>query len=166
VKSIIAILIGAVLALAGCAATVSTRVTPGMTEKEVRGIGGKPALEQKLVGGETAWDYTLQPSGYFTWRVVFAPDGRVRQVRNLTTYENSLKIMPGMTEAEVVEIMGPTFIREKYWLGTYSIGYRYMDDAIFMMLTVLMSKDGRVTNAIWQPDNIMYDATSEGGGFK
>lgn len=165
-KSIIAILLGAALALAGCAATVSTRVTPGMTEKEVRGIGGTPALEQKLTGGETAWDYTLQPSGYFTWRVVFGTDGRVREVRNLTTPENFQKIETGMTEAEVLNIMGPTLIREKYWLGTYSIGYRYMDDAIFMMLTVLMSKDGRVTGYIWQPDNIMYDATSEGGGFK
>ena len=160
-KSIIAILIGAVLALAGCAATVSSRVTTGMTEKEVRGIGGKPALEQKLASGETGWDYTLQPSGYFTWRVVFAPDGRVREIRNLTTYENSLKITEGMTETEVVKIMGPTLIREKYWTGTYSIGYRYMDDATFMMLTVLMSKDGRVTGSTWQPDNIMYDATSD-----
>lgn len=165
-KSIIAIMVGAVVLLTGCAATVSSRVTPGMTEKEVRGIGGRPALEQKLAGGETGWDYTLQPSGYFTWRVVFAPDGRVREVRNLTTYENSLKITTGMTEAEVVGIMGPTFIREKYWLGTYSIGYRYMDDAIFMMLTVLMSKDGRVTGAIWQPDNIMYDAVSSGEGHR
>jgi len=165
-KSIVAMLVGVVLTCAGCAATLSSRVTPGMTESEVLGIGGKPALEQKLAGGETAWDYTLQPSGYFTWRVVFAPDGRVREIRNLMTYENSLKVEPGMTEAQVQEIMGPTLIREKYWLGTYSISYRYMDQATFMMMTVLMSKDGRVTGSIWQPDGYMYDATSEGGGFK
>ena len=165
-KPIVAILVGAVLVLAGCAATVSSRVTAGMTEPDVLRIGGKPAREQKLVSGEITWDYTLQPSGYFTWRVVFAPDGRVREVRNLTTYANSLNIAEGMTEAQVEEIMGPTFIREKYWLGTYSIGYRYMDDAIFMMLTVIMSKDGRVTGYTWQPDNIMYDAVSGGEGHR
>ena len=66
-----------------------------------------------------------------------------------------------MTEAEVVEIMGPTYIRETYWTGDSSISYRYMDDATFMMMTVLMSKDGHVTTAVWQPDNIMYDATSD-----
>ena len=155
--------IGAVCAimLAGCAATVGHSVNAGMSESEVLRAGGKPAREHKLSGGESAWDYTLQPSGYFTWRVVFGSDGRVSEVRNLTTYENSLKVAPGMTEAEVEQIMGPTFIREKYWTGNYSIGYRYMDDATFMMMTVLMSKDGHVTTAIWQPDNIMYDATSD-----
>jgi len=150
--------------LAGCAATVGHRVSAGMTESEVRGIGGAPAREQKLPSGGAAWDYTLQPSGYFTWRVVFDPDGRVREVRNLTTYENSLKIAPGMTEAEVVEIMGPTYIRESYWTGNSSISYRYMDDATFMMVTVLMGKDGRVTSAVWQPDGVMYDAVSGGEG--
>ena len=157
------IAIGAMCAimLAGCAAVVPHSVNAGMSESEVLRTGGKPAREHKLSDGETAWDYTLQPSGYFTWRVVFGRDGRVREVRNLTTYENSLKVAPGMTESEVEQIMGPTFIREKYWTGNYSIGYRYMDDATFMMMTVLMSKDGHVTTAVWQPDNIMYDATSD-----
>ena len=159
-KPVFAMLCAAVLVLSGCAAAVGSRVAPGMTEPDVLRVGGKPVREQKLASGEVSWDYTLQPSGYFTWRVVFAPDGRVREVRNLTTYENSLKIETGMTEAQVEEIMGPTFIREKYWKGTYSIGYRYMDDTIFMMLTVIMSPDGRVTAYTWTPDNIMYDATS------
>jgi hypothetical protein len=86
-------------------------------------------------------------------------------VRNLATYENSLKIAEGMTEPEVEAIMGPTFIREAYWTGNYSIGYRYMDDATFMMLTVLMSKSAKVTGTIWQPDGAQYDAVS-GAGVK
>jgi outer membrane protein assembly factor BamE (lipoprotein component of BamABCDE complex) len=161
-KSWTAILSVCAIVLTGCAATVGSRVTPGMTESEVLSVGGKPALEHKMPGGETAWDYTLQPSGYFTWRVLFGRDGRVSEVRNLTTYENSLKLAPGMTEAEVRGIMGPTFIREAYWTGNYSVGYRYMDDATFMILTVLMSKDGRVTGYYWEPDGFQYDAVSEG----
>ncbi len=158
-----AMLAGLAIALAGCAATVGHRVHTGMTESEVLGVGGKPAREHKLPSGETAWDYTLQPTGYFTWRVVIGRDGRVREVRNLATYENSLKIAPGMTEAEVEAIMGPTFIREAYWTGNYSIAYRYMDDATFMILTVLMSKSGRVTAYNWQPDGAQYDAVSGAG---
>jgi hypothetical protein len=151
--------------LAGCAATVGSRVHPGMTESEVLRVGGKPVREHKLPDGDTAWYYTLQPSGYFTWRVVIGRDGRVRDVRNLATYENSLKIATGMTEADVEAIMGPTFIREAYWTGNYSLGYRYMDDATFMMLTVLMSKAGNVTAYYWQPDGAQYDAVS-GAGVK
>lgn len=153
------------IALAGCAAAVGQQVHTGMTESEVLGIGGKPAREQKLPGGETAWDYTLQPSGYFTWRVVYGRDGRVREVRNLATRENSLKITQGMTEADVEAIMGPTFIREAYWTGNYSIGYRFMDDATFMMLTVLMSKSGQVTGTTWMPDAAIYSTVS-GAGVK
>ena len=155
-----------VIALAGCAANVGSRVHPGMTQAQVAQVGGKPASERKLSGGETAWDYTLQPSGYFTWRVVFDNDGRVREVNNLTTYDNSLQISPGMTESEVETIMGPTFLREKYWQGNYSIGYRYMEGATFMYLTVLMSKDGRVTGTTWQPDDAIYSTVSGGGGMK
>jgi len=164
-KSLTLLVAACALALAGCATNVGSRVHPGMTQAEVMSVGGKPASERKLAGGETAWDYTLQPSGYFTWRVVFGGDGRVRAVDNLTTYENSLKIVPGMTEAEVQTIMGPTFLREKYWQGNYSIGYRYMDGATFMYLTVLMSKDGRVTGTTWQPDDAIYSTVS-GGGLK
>lgn len=158
-----AILALCAIALAGCAATVGHRVHVGMTESQVVGVGGKPALERKLKGGETAWDYTLQPSGYFTWRVVFGRDGRVREVRNLATYENSLKIIEGMTEADVEMIMGPTYIRELYWTGNYSLGYRYMDDATFMVLTVLMAKSGQVTGTTWMPDPAIYSTVSGAG---
>jgi outer membrane protein assembly factor BamE (lipoprotein component of BamABCDE complex) len=157
-----AILAVSSIVLAGCAATVGSRVQPGMTEAQVRAVGGRPVHEQKTSAGETAWIYTLQPSGYFTWRVTFDRDGRVREVRNLTTSENFQNITPGMTESDVEAIMGPTFIREKYWTGNYSISYRYMEDATFMMLTVLMSKDGRVTSFVFEPDGVMYDAVSDG----
>jgi hypothetical protein len=160
-----AILAVCAVLLAGCAATVGSRVHPGMTESEVLGVGGKPVRELKLPDGDTAWEYTLQPTGYFTWRVTIGRDGRVRDVRNLATYENFQNIATGMTEAEVEAIMGPTFIREAYWTGSYSIAYRYMDDATFMILTVLMSKAGNVTAFYWQPDGAQYDAVS-GGGMK
>jgi outer membrane protein assembly factor BamE (lipoprotein component of BamABCDE complex) len=164
-KAWTAILSLCAILLAGCAATVGQRVHTGMTESQVLAIGGKPAQERKLGSGENAWDYTLQPSGYFTWRVVFGSDGRVREVGNLTTYENSLKIVEGMTEADVAMVMGPSFLREMYWTGNYSLGYRYMDDATFMMLTVLMSKSGKVTGTTWMPDQAIYSTVS-GAGVK
>jgi len=72
-----AILAVCAMLLAGCAATVGSRVHPGMTESEVIGVGGKPVREHTLPTGDTAWEYTLQPTGYFTWRVVIGRDGRV-----------------------------------------------------------------------------------------
>lgn len=147
-------------AVAGCASTVGSSVRPGMTQADVTRVAGKPFAEGRLPGGEPYWDYTLQPSGYYTWRVVFGPDGAVREVRNLMTQQNFLNLKPGMTEPEVVGVLGPARMRERYWLGTYSISYRFMEASTFMLMTAEFSRDGRLTTYHSQPDPAIYSTPS------
>ncbi len=149
-------------ALAGCAARVGTSVKPGMAQAEVARLGGKPIAEGRLPSGEAYWDYTLQPSGYYTYRVVFGPDGAVREVSNLLTQQNFLKLKLGMSESDVEALLGPARLRERYWLGTYSISYRFMEAATFMMMTAEFSRDGRLTTYHWQPDAAIYSTVSDG----
>jgi hypothetical protein len=151
-----------VCALAGCAALVGSSVTPGMTQADVTRIGGKPAAEGRLPNGETSWDYTQQPSGYYNWRVVFGSGGTVSEVRNLLTYQNFYTLKQGMTEPEVTGVLGPTLLRQHYWLGTYSISYRFMDASTFMMMTAVFSKDGHLTQYFWEPDQAIYSTVSGG----
>jgi hypothetical protein len=148
-------------AVAGCAARVGSSVTPGMGQAEVARLGGKPIAEGRLPSGESYWDYTLQPSGYFTYRVVFGPDGAVREVRNLLTLQNFLNLKPGMSEADVEALLGPARMRAAYWRGAYSISYRFMDVSTFMVMTAEFSRDGRLAAYYWQPDDAMYSAQSE-----
>jgi outer membrane protein assembly factor BamE (lipoprotein component of BamABCDE complex) len=155
----------ALLVVAGCAARIDSTVRPGMSQADVTRVGGKPFSEGRLPSGESYWDYTLQPSGYYTFRVRFGPDGTVRDVRNLMTQQNFVNLKPGMTEAEVVGVLGPARMRERYWLGTYSISYRFMEAATFMMMTAEFTPDGHLTTFHWQPDQAIY-STPGGGGFK
>ena len=152
--------IALLLAVAGCAAWVGSSVKPGMAQADVAGVGGKPFAEGRLQTGEPYWDYTLQPSGYYTWRVIFGPDGRVREVRNLMTQQNFLNLKPGMSEPDVVGLLGPVRMRQLYWLGTYSISYRFMEATTFMMMTAEFTRDGQLTAYHWQPDQAIYSTVS------
>jgi hypothetical protein len=69
-----------------------------------------------------------------------------------------------MTEPEVVGVLGPARMRELYWLGTYSISYRFMEASTFMMMTAEFTRDGHLTTYHWQPDQAIY--STPGGGFK
>src|SRR3981189_1211436 len=87
-------------AIAACATMdIERAVAPGMPASEVSARLGKPIAEGRLPGNETYWDYTREPNGYY--RVIFGPDERVREVRNLHTEENFRNLKPGMTPSEV-----------------------------------------------------------------
>jgi hypothetical protein len=151
--------------LAGCAARVGSTVTPGMAQAEVARVAGQPFTEGRLSAGEPFWDYTLQPSGYYTFRVVFGPDGNVREVRNLMTLQNIMTLQPGMSQAEVERVLGTARMRETYWQGTYSVSYRFMEASTFMLMTAEFSRDSHLTIYHWQPDPAIY-STPSGGGFR
>src|SRR5204862_6362791 len=72
--------------LLGCAADVHRAVSPGMASAEVGSLVGKPTASGQLPDGSAYWDYSRQP--YYTDRVTFGPDDRVREVPNLLTEQN------------------------------------------------------------------------------
>jgi outer membrane protein assembly factor BamE (lipoprotein component of BamABCDE complex) len=151
--------------LAGCAARVGSTVTPGMAQAEVARVAGQPFTEGRLSAGEPFWDYTLQPSGYYTFRVVFGPDGNVREVRNLMTMQNFLSLKPGMSQPDVERVLGQARMRQTYWQGTYSVSYRFMEATTFMLMTAEFTREGQLTTYFWEPDPAIYSTVS-GSGIK
>ena len=136
----------AALALAGCAATdISKVVSPGMERAAVMERAGRPTME-----GPGFVDYSRQPWGYY--RVTFAGD-RVKEVRDLHNEANFKRLQPGMTEQQVVEIVGVTSWFEGYANGT-SWRYRYRDAGIAKLLHVVFNRDHRVAwyYTEWDPD--------------
>ena len=138
--------------LLGCAADVHRAVSPGMASAEVGAHVGKPTTIGRLPDGSAYWDYSRQP--YYTDRVSFGPDDRVREVRNLLTEQNFEKLHPGMTYAEVVGIVGPAYIRNQYANGTTVWTYRYYDVGIAKLLHVTLDPSGRLLRyeTEWNPD--------------
>ena len=138
--------------LSGCATDVYRAVAPGMASAEVGSLVGKPTVIGQLPDGSAYWDYSRQP--YYTDRVTFGPDDRVREVRNLLTADNFEHLQAGMTLDQVVSIVGPAYIRNMYANGTTVWTYRYYDLGIAKLLHVTMGADGRMVRyeTEWNPD--------------
>src|SRR5437660_4313316 len=116
------------LALAGCAIDrLPALVTPGASASDVEARMGKPVAQGVLPNGEKYWDYTLQPMGYHNYRVTFAPDERVQAVQDLLTNQNIARVEPGMSRAQVLDIVGQSRHFEQYANGTTSLSWRYED---------------------------------------
>src|SRR5438128_2380159 len=133
----VAVVVG-VLLVSGCAVDrVPSLATPGMPASEVAARIGKPIAQGQLADGESYWDYSVQPMGYYNYRVTFGADERVREVRNLLTKENIARLEPGMTRAQVAEIVGPSLHPDRYANGTTSWSYRYDDVGVIKLLHVI-----------------------------
>jgi hypothetical protein len=122
-----------------------------MASGEVAARVGKPTTVGKLADGGAYWDYSRQP--YYTDRVSYGPDDRVREVRNLLTEENFENLRPGMTPEEVVATVGPAFIFNKYGNGTTVWTYRYYD-GVYKLLHATFDPSGRLLRyeTEWNPD--------------
>ena len=149
-----AIVLAATLALGACAVDrVPQLAAPGMAASEVAARIGKPIAQGQLAGGESYWDYSVQPMGYYNYRVTFGADERVRDVRNLLTQQNIARLEPGMTRAQVAEIVGPSLHPDRYANGTTSWSYRYDDVGVIKLLHVIFDPNDRVqwTYSEWDP---------------
>jgi len=149
--------------LAGCATVdVHRVVAPGMASAEVGAAVGEPNVVGKLADGNVYWDYSRQP--YYTDRVIFGPDERVLEVRNILTEQNFQNLQKGMTFDQVVATVGPAYIYNKYANGTTVWTYRYQDVGIYKLLHVVMGPDGRMVryDTEWNPD--VYSKRDRGSG--
>ena len=142
------------LAVGGCAVDrLPEVVTPGASATDVEARMGKPIAQGVLPSGETYWDYTLQPFGYHNYRVTFAPDQRVQAVQDLLTKDNIARLEPGMSRAQVLDIVGPSRHAEQYANGTTSLSWRYEDYGVIKLLHVIFDASDRVlwTYSEWDP---------------
>jgi outer membrane protein assembly factor BamE (lipoprotein component of BamABCDE complex) len=150
-------------AIAACATVdVERAATPGMPASEVSARLGKPIAEGRLPGNEAYWDYTREPYGYY--RVIFGPDERVREVRNLHTEQNFRNLQPGMTPAQVAALIGvpPDYLKEAFANGTKSWTYRYDDQGITKLLHVIFDSSDRLLWYYWEWDPSIYSKKSNG----
>ena len=140
------------LCLAGCASLES--IEPGTPASEVESRYGKPVAQGRLASDETYRDFSKEPYGYY--RLTFGPDERLRELKNLHTQENFAAIRPGMTQADVVQVVGvPTeYLMQRYPGGRSSWTYRYRDVGIAKLLHVEFDPAGSVLrySTEWDPD--------------
>jgi len=97
------ILFGAVLA--GCASPRS--FAPGSSSAELRAKAGFPTDIRIDRNGDELWEYALGPSGTETLLVRIGADGKVKEVTQLLTDDQLMKVVPGtMNKADVRNLLG------------------------------------------------------------
>lgn len=137
----------AFLLAAGCAATGST-LQPGASETQVRSTMGTPALELRDTDGTRRLYYPRGPLGNQTYVATLNSSGSLMEVGNVLSDGTFNGIRPGMTEAEVLRMIGPP--REKGYfanLGQTAWDWKFMDtwgyESIF---SVMFDKNGIVVS--------------------
>lgn len=99
----------AVLA-AGCASFSGSGLTPGKsTRAEVEATMGKPAAADAKPNGETYLYFSRLPLGRAIFLAKIGPDNVLRSLEQTLTKENIAKVKQDMTQAEVRELLGPTW---------------------------------------------------------
>ena len=92
------------VSLAGCAAV--SPVTGGMDEAQVRSRLGKPETVRNNSDGSETWEYPQGPLGRETYMVTVGSDHAVKEVRQVLREEYFSKVRPGMSRAEVRQLLG------------------------------------------------------------
>ena len=94
--------------LAACASYNGAGLRPGEARLEdVIGLMGKPAMRWQDPDGSIQLAYPRGPEGIHTFMVTIGTDGRLRSIKNVLDETDLARIRPGMTQAQVLRILGP-----------------------------------------------------------
>jgi hypothetical protein len=150
------LVLGAVLALAGCAGYSGHGLVPGHSSaEEVEAVMGPSAAQRPGPGGETVRYYSRQPNGRQMYAVRFGPDGKLRAIEQRLTEANLARLAPGASRADDVrDLFGPpyevdTFARQAREVWTYKM---YGIGTQMMNLYVQFSSDGVVREVMMLDD--------------
>ena len=113
---------------------------------------GRLVREGTTPAGESFREYSHIPYGYE--RILYSRDGKEIGRQQLLTEANFKRIHPGMTEAELADVIGAGFAtRGDYGDGTHSLTWRYYD-GVYKLLHVTFGPDNRVIryDTEWDPD--------------
>lgn len=119
----------AALLLGGCASYSGRGLKPGEASlEEVLHLMGTPAMRWQDADGSVQLAYPRGPMGVQTFMAYIGQDGRLREIRNVLDRADFNRIRPGMTQEQVLRILGPSYpawtIHFKA-LGEFSWEWRY-----------------------------------------
>lgn len=105
-KSLLAIL--SAILISSCAAYSGYGLKPGVaTLDDIVRVMGEPAMRWQDPDHSVQLAYPRGPSGFHTYMVFVAADGKLRRIENVMDPQAFARIRPGMTEDEVLRTLGP-----------------------------------------------------------
>lgn len=135
------LVLAASVLLSACASYGGSGLKPGeATLAEVEATMGVPAMRWQNPDGSLQLAYPRGPAGFHTFMVEIGANGRLQSIGNVLDMKNFARIRPGMTEQQVLRILGPSTCGEAYFAARDERvwQWRYLDDfrasAHFMVL--------------------------------
>ena len=118
----------AAIVAGACAGYGGSGLQAGASESEVRASMGAPALEMRDPDGARHLYFPRGPLGNHTFVADLAPDGALREVRQVLGDETFNRIRAGMTGDEVLRMIGPPRETARFAnLGQTAWDYKYQD---------------------------------------
>jgi outer membrane protein assembly factor BamE (lipoprotein component of BamABCDE complex) len=95
------------IVLPACDGINLDKLKPGIsTLQDVRDIMGPPTMEWADPDGTLTWEYPRTPEGIVNYMIVFGPDQRLREVRQVLNEENFARVREGMSRGEIRRLLG------------------------------------------------------------
>lgn len=105
------------LLIAGCASYDGRGLKAGIsTLDDIIQVMGQPAMRWQDPNGSQVLAFTRGPSGTDTFMVTIGSNGTMASKENVLDMKHFALIQPGMTEQQVLRILGPSF---PGWTETY-----------------------------------------------
>ena len=141
------IVLSAIALLAGCASPRS--FSPGSSVVDVLAKAGPPTDIRFDRNGDELWEYATGPQGTETYLVRTGSDKMVKEVSQLLTDDQLMKIVPGkMTKADVRSLLGQPSVQTFSGAGTVWSWRFKRDGAQPGWLTVRFNPDNTVMERI------------------
>ena len=144
--------------VSGCATFDMSSVVPGTSVAQVEAAVGQPTDKFTAPGGDSVWFYSRLPYGRVAYAVRIGADGKVLNVEQRLTEENTKKIVAGkMTREDVRMLLGsPNYITNYPRLNVETWEYPMVPGSmsLWMMLYVDFSSDGMVRDSWYTVDPV------------
>ena len=128
--------------LAGCAtAYAPTSIQPGDARATVIARMGEPVATYATDGGGQRLEYSHMPSGLLTWMVDLDATGRVLRWQQVLDEPHFNAVGPGLTEAEVRQLIGPPSEHGHYWRPVEADTWRYRFQTVQRCIVFELSFD-------------------------
>lgn len=119
------------LLLAACASYSGRGLNPGESKlADIEAVMGNAAMRWQNADGSLQLAYPRGPAGFHTYMVVVGGDGRLQSINNVLDVKTMARIQQGMTQEQVLRILGPTTCSRAYFAARDELvwSWRYLDD--------------------------------------
>lgn len=153
-KARLLLLLGAgllgLLSLSACDSQRAEKLNEGVsTEADVRQQFGEPTQVTERADGSKVLAYPRQPEGSTNYEIIIGADGKMSSLRQLLAPHNFAKIQPGMTQAQVSEMLGRHAKTHLYALKPDEEvwEWRYMDGQDRKIFSVMFDREHKVQSS-------------------